>query len=728
MSDYKKPELLAPAGNYESFLCAVNAGADAVYLAGQSFGARAYADNFSEEEIIRALEYAHLKNKKIYMTVNTLCKNQEIDRLYDFMKPYYDNGLDGVIIQDFGVFSLLKENFPGLELHGSTQMTVTSKEGALLLKAMGASRVVPARELSLEEVKQIVDTGIETECFIHGSMCYCYSGQCLFSSIIGGRSGNRGRCAQPCRLTYSVNGGKEGYYLSLKDMCTLEGIPDLIKAGITSYKIEGRMKNPAYAAGVTEIYRRYIDAYLENPSKEWKVAKNDLERLKSLYIRSGIQNGYYYKNHGKDMITLDMPGYAKVDEGLCQELRNTYGRESLKIKLKAEASFAVNEPAYIHIISPVDCYVYGEVCQMAEKKPVSKEDIDKRLRKTGETFFEFDQLVVSVLGDIFLPVSSINELKRNAIETVSKEILKNNRGIQSDTNEFNNGDTDNRELVNKWVISRKEAIDKQKRSGLTVFIKNTEQLKACLKHKEVNEFAIPYKMIWDNEIDSIMNASNKKFFLVLPEIVRNNQEDIIKALNVAESSEAISGVYINQIDSLSLCENLLFTKEIRGDISIYQYNNRSIEYFENMMDSFTVPLELNKDELRHLNCKRGEFMIYGRIPLMNTANCVMLSSGKCMKNSGFAYLEDRKGARLPVLCHCDEKICYNTIYNSLPTSLHKHYDTVKKLNLKSLQIRFSDENSNQINEILNLYFDLFQGEKISPDYLYTNGHFVRGIE
>lgn len=267
----KKVELLAPAGNAEAFYGAVHAGADAIYLGGNRFGARAYAENFSEDELVDCIRYAHLLGRKVYLTVNTLVKESEFSELYEYLMPYYRAGLDGVIIQDMGVFAFIRDAFPQMELHGSTQMTITGEYGAEFLKKQGACRVVPARELSLEEIRRIKEvTGMEIECFIHGAMCYCYSGQCLFSSILGGRSGNRGRCAQPCRLPYTVGGNRrECYPLSLKDMCTIENIPELIDAGIDSFKIEGRMKKPEYAAGVTAVYRKYIDKYYEKPGKSF---------------------------------------------------------------------------------------------------------------------------------------------------------------------------------------------------------------------------------------------------------------------------------------------------------------------------------------------------------------------------------------------------------------------------------------------------------------------------
>ena len=311
-----KVEILAPAGSYDILMADFAAGADAVYLGGAMFGARAYANNLSQEELLRALDYAHLHDKKIYLTVNTLMKQQELeDRLLPYLEPFYKAGLSAVIVQDFGAFEAIKEAFPGLHIHASTQMTVTGAAGAKLLKEAGASRVVTARELNLAEIKAIHDNcDIEIESFIHGALCYCYSGQCLLSSFQGGRSGNRGRCAQPCRLMYTPqtsamprtkgkglrgdenrqkDSNGSAYLLSPKDMCGLPVLPDIIEAGVYSLKIEGRMKNVNYAAGVTGIYRKYVDRYLEYGREGFKVEDSDINDLMDLYNRGAFTTGYY---------------------------------------------------------------------------------------------------------------------------------------------------------------------------------------------------------------------------------------------------------------------------------------------------------------------------------------------------------------------------------------------------------------------------------------------------
>ena len=269
-------EILAPAGSLESLKAAVCAGADAVYIGGSLFGARAYADNPKEEELLGAIDYVHLHGRKIYLTVNTLLKENEMEKLYEYLVPYYRQGLDAVIVQDIGVMQFVKHNFPDMSIHVSTQAAVTNALGASFFGRLGADRIVPARELSLKEVRDIKEkTGLEVECFVHGAMCYCYSGQCLLSSMIGGRSGNRGQCAQPCRLPYALDGKKPQDLLSLKDLCTIDDIPLLLPAGIESFKIEGRMKQPGYVYTVVSMYRKYTDLYLSQKKGRYHVSDTD---------------------------------------------------------------------------------------------------------------------------------------------------------------------------------------------------------------------------------------------------------------------------------------------------------------------------------------------------------------------------------------------------------------------------------------------------------------------
>lgn len=359
----RKIEILAPAGSYDAFKAAIRAGADAVYAGGTRFGARAYADNFSEKELIKAIKEAHFYGRKIYLTVNTLLKEHEIDTLWDYLRPYYENGLDAVIVQDFGVVEYIRNFFPDLDIHASTQMTITDVMGAKFVQDQGMTRVVPARELSLDEIRQIrQQTNLEIECFVHGALCYCYSGQCLLSSMIGGRSGNRGQCAQPCRLPYTFeNASEKGrqYYLSAKDICTLDLIPDLIDAGIDSFKIEGRMKSPQYVAGVTAMYRKYTDLYLASGRNGFSVSNKDREILMDLFNRGGFSTGYFNHRNGSKMLSLSRPNHAGVPAARVQYQK---GRE-----VKVRALTGLHAGDVLEIPGEKNSYTLGDEVQKGEQ-------------------------------------------------------------------------------------------------------------------------------------------------------------------------------------------------------------------------------------------------------------------------------------------------------------------------------------------------------------------------
>ena len=345
----RKTEILAPAGSYEAMQAAVNAGCDAVYIGGAKFGARAFADNLDTEYLLRAIDYVHLHGKRLYLTVNTLLKQNELEaELYDYLLPYYKEGLDAVIVQDVGAMRFIHAHFPKLPIHVSTQMTVTQALAANLWKDCGVTRIVPARELSLAEIKEMSDlTKLELEVFVHGALCYCYSGQCLMSSLIGGRSGNRGRCAQPCRLEYTVSDGvkkQKNYILSPKDLCTLEHIPELMQAGVHSFKIEGRMKRPEYTAGVVEAYRYFIDKYEELGAKQYEVwlqknpelMKNAKLQLADLYNRGGFTNGYLKQHNGRTMMSMERPNHSGVLVGTVEKVTGNTAHIRVQEPLSAQ--------------------------------------------------------------------------------------------------------------------------------------------------------------------------------------------------------------------------------------------------------------------------------------------------------------------------------------------------------------------------------------------------------
>ncbi|MBP3737104.1 MAG: U32 family peptidase, partial [Lachnospiraceae bacterium] len=357
-------ELLSPAGDRACFVGALSAGADAVYLAGQKFGARAYAGNFTSVELITSIREAHALHRRVYLTANILTREDELDETVDFVCEMAAHGLDGVIVQDLGVAARVHEAFPDLPIHASTQMSSTTAESVRFLKQLGVSRIVPARELSLDEIRLLKAQDIEIEAFIHGAMCYSYSGRCLFSSFLGGRSGNRGRCAGTCRLPFSVSdeSGRKvmetAYPISMKDMTVLEILPELLDAGIDSFKIEGRMKRPEYAAGVTSVYRRYIDRYIawtnSGRKEPWRIDREDINFLSHLYIRTAKSTGYYHTQNGPSLITIGKPGYAGTDDALLKEIHDRYCRALPVREIGARVFLRVGEPAGLYLYDPAD--------------------------------------------------------------------------------------------------------------------------------------------------------------------------------------------------------------------------------------------------------------------------------------------------------------------------------------------------------------------------------------
>ena len=476
----KKVELLAPAGNFACFRAAINAGADAVYLGGEKFGARAYAGNFSPEEIVDALRIAHIFGRKIYLTVNTLVKESEFHELIPYIRPFYEAGLDGVIVQDLGVLKSLGENFPGLELHASTQMTVTGVYGAEYLKNLGVCRVVPARELSLEEIRDIKSrTGLEIECFIHGAMCYAYSGQCLFSSILGGRSGNRGRCAGPCRLPYTDKRGNTVYPLSLKDMYTLSILPELIESGIDSFKIEGRMKSPEYVAGVTAMYRKYIDLYTKNPNQSYKVSGSDEKWLKELYIRSDICSGYYHKHNDKTMVTLKEPGYSGSSQSVIDDIRKKYISQNILLPIRGHVRVRAGEPAVLTFsCGQISVTATGEIAGQAMNRPLDKTEISKRVNKLGDTCFRLTDLTVDTDNVSFMPVKALNEFRRLACSMLESELIDSHRPGTS------------KQIKKEPIVRHKPSIPDCSKNMLCALVATREQLLVLNHYDELSKLYV----------------------------------------------------------------------------------------------------------------------------------------------------------------------------------------------------------------------------------------------
>lgn len=804
----KKIEILAPAGSYGSFMAAVTAGADAVYAGGPRFGARAFADNFTEEQLLSAIDYAHLHGRKFYLTVNTLLKDAELEELHEYLEPLYRQGLDAVIVQDIGVLSFVREHFPGMDIHASTQMTVTNTEGALFLKEQGAVRVVPARELALEEVYDIVEqTGLEMECFVHGALCYCYSGQCLLSSLIGGRSGNRGQCAQPCRLPYTVNGKKE-YTLSLKDICTLELIPELVDAGIDSFKIEGRMKKPEYVALVTAMYRKYTDMYLQKGREGYAVAPGDLEMLMDIYNRGGFSQGYYRQHNGRNMLSPDRPNHAGVPavrviaqkgreiavealtdihKGDILELEGENAGESGRaLGTKADAdpqkwyTFGTAVPAggRSKILAPrkmtmkkgtilcrirnlellefiqkryIDRTAQETICgsfraavqepavltlefrgitvsaeteertEAAKNQPLDEERIKKQLMKTGNTEFVFKSLEVTTDGPVFLPMQRLNELRRRALELLAEAICNQYRRNVAMP-----------EQGRKRPDPKRIAVEKQA-PYLSVLTESEEQTAVAAACPEVFRIYLDSSSGTDfinngsyKEISRVAKGRGKELFLAMPHIFRETAVSYYTE-NMGILAE-FDGFLVRNYESFHFLRKHGFDKKIILDHNLYVFNQSAKEFWTSCgVESITAPVELNRAELERLGIEEAELVVYGRLPVMVSAQCIVKSTSGCTNTPGITVIKDRYQKEFPVNRCC--KFCYNVMYNMKPVFLLDQKEEICGLSPAGLRIMFTQESGQEARMILDIYRDIYcSGRQVrTEDMAFTRGHFKRGI-
>lgn len=737
----QKYELLAPAGNMECLLAAFHAGADAVYLAGQSFGARAYAGNFTTEELIEALDYAHLHHKKIYLTLNTLIKEKEFCQIVPYLTPFYQAGLDGVIIQDLGLIPLLKQHFPLLELHGSTQMTVNSYRSAKWLKEQGLCRVVPSRELSLKELIQIKEeANIEVESFIHGALCYSYSGQCMFSSFLGGRSGNRGRCAGPCRLPYSIHDKnqkdkkkQQQYPLSLKDLCSLPYIYDLMDAGIDSFKIEGRMKSPEYVAGVTALYRKYMDAYLGacgNRSKLPKISKQDMDSLQKLYIRSNVQDGYLKRHNGKDMISIDSPSYKGNDEAYVKTIHDAYCLPKLQLPVKGELILKKNEPSYLQVEAQgVVVAMTGDEVQAAQNRPLAEGDVRKQMGKTGNSEFFFETLSVSMECDVFMPLKAINELRRNALLELKNQLLACYYRKLTET------------VFTKPVTNTSDSFV-SKENTIHVQVMSLEQYQAVItklsKQKNQNQALIvrriyvPMDLLFLKEdlLEQILLDEKKleiEIYFALPRIFRVKSDAY--ANRICTYLPKISGVLIRNLEEMQWLMECDYSGTIVSDFTVYHWNQSALHYMKQNRDEYTYPIELSMSEICDLEDRNGAFVVYGRVPMMVSANCTKKMLQSCTQNENRFGIEisDRYHKVLPIYCNCIH--CYNEVYNAVVTSLHKELYRLKKNGFATFRLDFTDELTRTVVDVLSYYENELLGKENDnsfPIAEYTTGHFKEG--
>ena len=699
-------ELLAPAGNLEIFKGVIESGADAVYVGGSMFGARAYANNFTEEELLEAIDFAHLRGVKVYLTVNTLIKNSELSKLYDYLLVYYKRGLDAVIVQDIGVVKAIHEYFPSMEIHTSTQMTVTGADGVRFLSQFGVTRVVMAREVSLAEMKRIhEETGMELEAFVHGALCYSYSGQCLFSSILGGRSGNRGRCAQPCRLPYTVEGKKDEYILSLKDMCGIKALDKLHDAGVYSLKIEGRMKQLEYACGVVKYYRSYIDS--KKP-----VSDADYERIKALGNRCGFTDRYYFDHNGSDMVTYVKPNFVSNAAEPSPEKR--------KLSIEGELVLREGEPGSLTVKRGDVTYKASiEPVSAALKAPLDKKAAIDRINKTGDTDFEFSHIKAQIGENVFVPNGALNKLRRDAISGLCDKLLK-----KYYRNDARYVDMSGLTALPEHVVKSDAAHDEAINDYTTICSCMTRaQLDTLIGYECFDVFYLDFDMYdrktliqqFADDVKSLTKR-NKKVYLMLPTIFRADSSDCFVTIAKELDKVSFEGFVVKNYEELYLTENLFTGRKVILDHNMYTFNDVSKSaFFEHGVSGDTVPLELNSKEIMHRNNIGSQMIVYGYYPLMTTANCVHKNTKGCDKKQKLIYLKDRYNKSFAVCNNCKE--CYNTIYNSLPTMLTKNIGKLKEAGIRSFRYSFTIETPKQIKAVMD--------DKVAE---YTNGHYKRGVE
>lgn len=823
----EKPEILAPAGSFVGLRAAIAAGCDAVYIGGMQFGARAYADNLDTQTMVQAIEYCHLHGVRLYLTVNTLLKDGELQgALYDYILPYYEAGLDAVIVQDLGVLRALHRWFPELDLHASTQMNLVLGKGMDRLKQYGITRIVPARELSLQELKQMrQDTDLELEVFVHGALCYCYSGRCLFSSMQGGRSGNRGRCTQPCRMLYHGQ-VESGYYLSPKELCLLSYLPALIQAGVNSFKIEGRMKRPEYTAFVTSVYRYYVDLYQElgqDGFAKWKNEhaekwQDDLRKLAELYNREGFTSGYlegkagtghigrpnpaemlsiHHSRHGgvrvgsvisvnrqfaeyqleRDVFAQDVVEFRdlagqtiyeytlgedfssgrkiraryqkgcqiRVGDGvyrtrhpkLLEEIERKY--LTLENKLAVTGVFTAQAgKACTLTLCRQDCLVTvtGDVVEPASSQPATEESVRKALNQTGNSIFYFQDLEITLEGNVFLPVGMLKRLRRAALEELQQALLaagKRTTPRRTESQEdmacvvvggkqaAGNVRVTEADLAEKpcretedWAVTDRHSRCVSGEPIYSAAVMMFEQLQPVLHTDIVDEVILRMDRMTDQEIKtaaSQVRLAGKRLVLGMPAIWR---ESVWRAS--AEQFARKEGIFwqlkpdgylIQNMESFAFLQEVagVSADQIRTDASLYVMNREAAEWWlEQGVRQMTAPWELTGREWQQSLYKDlQQVIIYGHIPLMVSAQCVVCNTGQCVGAErddacGTAIFHGEKNRQFMAMHFC--KYCYNIIYQGKPFSILREREALQKNGLCQWRYEFTVETPEQVRQIL----------------------------
>ncbi|MBO5060780.1 MAG: U32 family peptidase [Clostridia bacterium] len=679
-------ELLAPAGSFSALCAAVQSGADAVYIGGSEFSARRSAANFTLDEIKKAADYCHVRGVTLHVAANILIKEKEKEKFLDYIGKLNEIGVDAVIIQDIGMAAAVHRIYPDLPIHASTQMTAASVDAAKKLKEIGFSRVVLARELSCEAIRKICsEAGVETEVFAHGAICMSYSGQCLMSSIIGGRSGNRGMCAQPCRLPYKIE-EKSGYLLSPKDLCMIERLSELKEIGVTSLKIEGRLKRSEYVAAVSGIYRKYID-------EPKKVSSSDMQELFDAFSRSGFTCGYFDDRMGSGMMSYKNPANA-AENIFSDEVKRrcTEGANFRKTEIFMSAALKKGKPLSISVWDDkgnfAEC-VSDAAAEAAINRPLDRERLLKQLLKLGDTPFFVKEPEIELDEGITIAISEINSVRRRAVEKLIHEKCKIPK---------------RRDLSAEERKTREKAKQAQG-TILTAQVTTYEQAKACIDAGICEIYA-------DTPLANKLLSEYKGVNIIakLPPVARDDREYEMP------KTDAVLISNIGQLDEKKRCY---------GDFRLNIFNSESVEFYS-ALERVTMSPELNLKELSGIS-EGSEVIAYGRIPLMVMENCPLKALGKCQSHKLRHSITDRKNEAFPLKCN---EGCVLEILNSKPIFMADKLEFVNKLKISALRLIFTVENSAECDKIVNIYKMALLGQKVNmpEENTFTRGHFYRGTE
>ncbi len=659
---------MSPAGSFEALKAAIDGGADAIYMGGASFNARINAKNFDECETREATRLAHSYGVKLYQTVNTMVYDRETDELLRAAESSARAGIDAFIVSDLGAASLLRSYLPEMPLHASTQMSIHSTQGARELEEYGFTRVVPARELSKEDIARLVNgTSLEVEIFIHGALCVSHSGQCLFSSLVGGRSGNRGMCAQPCRLPYACDGQRVGerYPLSLKDLSLAEHIEEIIESGVASLKIEGRMKSPEYVRGVTGIWRELLDGGRN-------ATQADMQRLADFFSRGGFTDSYYKKTVGRGML-----GVRSEDDKQASREVEKFNKITRKVPIDMSVSLCEGERASLTLSNrEVTVTVSGDVAHKAITAPLGEETLRKSLSKLGDTPFSLGSLSCIVEGEVMLPISSLNALRREGADALIDAII---------------GEKEVK--IGQKITTKCENTAKKRNVG------------RFFSQNQITDKAREYFDVITLPLDKFAQNNLGANGFVMPAVIFDSEQRDIEAMLQKAAEYNPKYAIVSNLGQISLVRKHMPEIQMIADFRFNIGNSQSAAFFEEMgFESYVASAELTLPQLRDLRGSKAA-IVYGHIPLMTLEKCVIKelygdrrACEICAK--GEALMKDRRGFVFPIIRELAHR---NIVLNSMPTCMSDRQDELERAGIYDRHFLFYTEMPDEVDTVIGAY-------------------------